>query len=202
MNLTETPTLHVLCGCMSSGKSTKSIMLANQARLFGKTVYLRLSIDVRQPIREIECSSRDTIKLHESVKSFEISNEWDFMTIPTRIHNHEFANILVEYRFVFIDEIHFLEQKKTHKIMYFLKNNISVCVSGLDMDFRGQSFQTTSDLLAKADTIEKLHAVCDVCNKKEAVFSDKITGNKDDRLDMNAVYLSVCRSCYRGGRHE
>lgn len=142
--------LEVVCGPMFSGKSEE--LLRKLKRLeFANIDFLifKPSLDSR--------SIKFIISRNGSKRTaIEISD-------PYEIYNYiEKSNYTP--RVIAIDEVQFLDAKKTLDVVDTLKaNGYIIYVSGLDSDFRNHPFETTSLLMANAETVTKLSAICSIC---------------------------------------
>ncbi len=95
-----------------------------------------------------------------------------------------------------IDEAQFFDDELPNVADILAQKGVRVIVAGLDMDFQAQPFGPIPALLAKADYITKLHAICVVCGnianysyRKSSEASRLVLGEKDK-------YEPRCRRCY------
>ncbi|MEP7252791.1 MAG: thymidine kinase, partial [Ginsengibacter sp.] len=72
---------------------------------------------------------------------------------------------------------------------------IRVIVAGLDMDYKGKPFGQMPDLLAIADYITKLHAICMICGNIANVSFRKVPGGAQVLLGEKDIYEPRCRHC-------
>lgn len=185
-NTTRAGTLEVVCGSMFSGKTEELIRRLRRAQYAKKNVMaFKHSWDNRQSV-EYLCS-HDGSKL--SVTAVE-----DPLAIP--------ALIAPEVEVVGIDEVQFFTPVVVDIIMDLVARNISVIVAGLDMDFRGQPFGCIAPLLAIAEKVTKLRAICMHCGA-EAHFSQRLINGKPARYDDPVImigaqecYEARCRACF------
>lgn len=105
-----------------------------------------------------------------------------------------------------IDEAQWLGEDLIPVIQKLLKNGKRVIVSGLAMTFDQQPFVPLPTLMAMADKVTKLSAVCSLCGE-EAVFHKRVAKGKSadalstdpslvSKLDLS-IYQARCRGCYR-----
>ena len=79
----------------------------------------------------------------------------------------------------------------------FLKQNKKVYIAGLDSDYQQKKFGEIIDLIPICDKIHKLHSLCAVCkNGEHAIFSKRISDEKQQTLVGNDNYIPVCRKCF------
>jgi thymidine kinase len=95
-----------------------------------------------------------------------------------------------------IDEAQFFDKHLVDVVVQLANQGIRVIVAGLDMDFKGQPFGPMPGLMAIADFVTKVHAVCVRCGSNALIshrLSDKeqivLLGEKD-------IYEPLCRPCY------
>ncbi len=98
-----------------------------------------------------------------------------------------------QYDIYFIDEAQFFPNLVPF-VNLCLKAGNSVCVYGLNGDFRGKLMGQVYQLIPHADEITLLHARCSCGNK--AIYSER-KGGSAQLVDVNATYVPVCRSCKR-----
>jgi len=103
-----------------------------------------------------------------------------------------------------IDEIQFFPDGAVSILKSFVDRGIRVIVAGLDTDFRGEPFGVVPYLMAIADSVTKLHAICMVCGE-EANFTQRLVqGGRPAGYDESTIlvggqecYEARCRKCYR-----
>lgn len=87
-----------------------------------------------------------------------------------------------------IDEAQFFDPGITAVAQQLAQSGIRVIVAGLDMDFRGEPFGPMPALLAQADTVDKLHAICMVCGEL-ASRTQRLIDGRPARYDEPIVIL-------------
>lgn len=97
---------------------------------------------------------------------------------------------------VAVDEAQFFDDELVHILSCLAHSGIRVIVAGLDMDYKAQPFGPMPELLAHAEYITKLHAICVKCGDI-ANYSYR-TVNTEERilLGEKESYEPRCRSCY------
>jgi thymidine kinase len=103
---------------------------------------------------------------------------------------------------VFIDELHFFDQRIVKALNKLAKQGYSVVAAGLDQDFRGKPFENTALLLASAEKVIKLTSICRICyreagmtqrliNRRPVLTSDPVilVGGRE-------IYEARCRACH------
>lgn len=101
-----------------------------------------------------------------------------------------------------IDEAQFLEERFRDSVLSLVYSGVRVIVAGLDMDFAGKPFRLLADLLAVADEVTKLSAICVRCGRL-AGLSQRIIDGRPARLDEARIlvggeerYEARCRECH------
>lgn len=142
--------LEVVCGPMFSGKSEE--LLRKLKRLeFANIEFLifKPSLDSRSIkfIMSRNGAKRTAIEISDPYEIYEYIEKSNFSP-----------------RVIAIDEVQFLDTKKTLDVVNTLKTlGYIIYVSGLDSDFRNIPFETTSLLMANAEKVTKLSAICSIC---------------------------------------
>jgi thymidine kinase len=174
--------VEVICGSMFSGKTEELIRRLKRARIAHlKTEIFKPAIDTRYDPKDIV--SHDD----HAIPSTPIDNSQEILLLSGDID------------VVGIDEAQFLDAELPFVCDRLALQGIRVIVAGLDMDFKGNPFGPMPALLAKADYITKLHAIC-VCCGHIATFSYRKTAQGSQVLLGEAEsYEPRCRKCYLEG---
>jgi len=176
--------LEVIVGCISSGKSEELIRRLKRAMIARQNV---LMCKPHRDTRNNGIESRDGRRL-------------DAITVltPREILRHLEEGVEV----VGIDEAQFLDGDLLAVCGVLIDAGVRVIVAGLDVDFRGQPFGVVPNLMAIADRVSKLQAVC-VCCGKPAVRSQLLLSpppGTDPDLPVivggDESYEARCRDCH------
>ena len=170
--------LTVVCGCMFAGKTTYLINFAKDYEDTGEAIVFRPAMDTRYS--EKECVSHDGMK----VKAIPVSE-------PNDLAEGEHAKIIL------FDEIQFFNPPYfngdiSRAIKVFLRAGKDVLVCGLDTDWQGNPFHTTSLLLGMADEVIKLKAKCSVCSGEASKTHKKTKTGKIVELGNTNIYEARC----------
>jgi len=176
---------------MGSAKSLDLIRAEYNYRERGmETIVFIPKIDTRS-------NSNVLSRLGVNVPAIQISSADNVYDIVEKEVNEKKRKI----KAVFIDEVHFLDEKHIDQltdIADFI--GIPVLCYGLRTDFRNKLFKSSKRLLEVADELEEIKAMCD-CGRKAictARFVDGIPVNKGDQIFIgDQEYKSFCRSCYK-----
>ena len=96
-----------------------------------------------------------------------------------------------------IDEAQFFSQELAELVTELADKGVRVIVAGLDQDYRRSPFGPMPDILALAEYVDKMHAVCVRCGAP-AHYSQRIAGGAEQvQVGDTAAYEARCRSCYR-----
>jgi thymidine kinase len=170
--------IEVICGSMFSGKTEELIRRLKRVKIANlKVEIFKPAIDVRYDV--IKIVSHDT------------------NTIPsTPVDNSQKILLLAEgVDVVGIDEAQFFDDQIASVCEELALKGIRVIVAGLDMDYLGNPFGQIPHLLAKADYITKLHAICQVCGNIANISYRKINEGGQVLLGEKDVYEPRCRIC-------
>ncbi|RCH54214.1 thymidine kinase [Mucilaginibacter hurinus] len=171
--------IEVICGSMFSGKTEELMRRLNLALIKNLDVHIfKPQIDTRYAQHAIVSHNQKTMPC---------------TAIPT---STEILKFKKDQQVIAIDEAQFFDRDLPHVCNTLANAGIRVVVAGLDMDFRGHPFGPIPALMAIADDVTKLQAVCVRCGKP-ALYSFRFTGGTTQILlgETNA-YEPRCRNCY------
>ena len=101
-----------------------------------------------------------------------------------------------DVQIIAIDEAQFFDDNLINVCNMLANTGKRIIIAGLDMDFLGQPFGVMPQLLAIAEKIKKVHAVCVECGK-EASYSFRKTTEKDlIKIGEKNEYKALCRNCF------
>ena len=107
-----------------------------------------------------------------------------------------------------IDEAQFLDDGIVELVTSLAQRGLRVIVAGTDLDFRGEPFGAMPQLLAIAELVDKLHAICVVCGGP-ASRNQRLIDGKPARYDSPTImvggqetYEARCRSCHKVPRRD
>lgn len=178
--------IEVICGSMFSGKSEELIRRVRRAEIARlKAQIFKPSLDNRYGI--------GTVNSHDGRAAEAIAIER-----PEQILDH----LDDETTVVAIDEAQFLHADLVDICRRLAAREIRVIVAGLDLDFRGEPFGPIPALIAQAEQVDKLHAICVVCGAEASRSQRLIDGrpaNYDDPVILIGAqekYEARCRHCH------
>ena len=170
--------IEVICGSMFSGKTEELIRRLKRVKIAHlKAEIFKPSVDTRYDEQKIV--SHDENQIHS-----------------TPVDNSETILLLSQgVDVVGIDEAQFFDDQITVVCEALALKGIRVIVAGLDMDYQGKPFGPMPDLLAIADYITKLHAICVVCGNIANLSYRKVKTNGQVLIGEKDIYEPRCRVC-------
>lgn len=171
--------IEVVCGSMFSGKTEELIRRLKRARIANLNVEIfKPAIDTRYD--ESQVVSHDS----NAIQSMPVDSSQNILLLA------QDADV------VGIDEAQFFDAEIVSVCESLALKGIRVIVAGLDMDYKGKPFGPMPQLLAVADYITKLHAICVKCGSIANISYRKVADNKQLLLGEKDVYEPRCRKCY------
>ena len=179
--------IEIICGSMYAGKTEELLRRIRRIEYAKKTILVfKPKIDNRYSDGEVVSHN------NERVKSINISNPKDILKY---IDPLPYA--------IAIDEVQFLGKDTIEICEYLANQGIRVILAGLDKDFRGEPFGIMPELLARAEYVTKLQAICQVCgapatrtqriiNGKPAKYTDPVV-----LVGAKEHYEARCRHCHQ-----
>jgi thymidine kinase len=171
--------IEVICGSMFSGKTEELIRRIKRTQFANQSLILfKPAIDNRYSENNVVSHQGNAVKANLINVSSEILTLW--------------ANEKV----VAIDEAQFFDDGIIDVCHTLASKGARVIIAGLDMDYTGKPFGPMPHLLAIAEYVTKVHAICLSCGNL-AQFSHR-TANEPGQVLVGAVekYQPLCRSCY------
>jgi thymidine kinase len=169
----------VICGSMFSGKTEELIRRLKRVKFANlKAEIFKPAIDVRYD--EIKIISHDT----NEIQSTPIDNSQKILLMAKDVD------------VIGIDEAQFFDDELPNVCDQLAYNGVRVIVAGLDMDFTGKPFGQMPFILAKADYVTKLHAICVKCGNIANYSYRKIPNEDQVMLGATDAYEPRCRICY------
>jgi len=177
----------VICGPMFSGKSEELIRKLRRAAIAKKSVIaFKHALDNRESTKKVRSHNGATFDAHATA-NIETIRAW---TLETTID------------VIGIDEVQFYTQDIISLICTLIDAGKEVIVAGLNLDFRSMPFGPIPTLLAIADSVTKLSAICTLCGD-DAHFSQRLVDKKPANFDDPIIlvgaeesYQARCRNCY------
>jgi thymidine kinase len=171
--------IEVICGSMFSGKTEELIRRLKRARIANlKVEIFKPAIDVRYD--EVQIVSHDA----NAIQSTPIDNSQKILLLAQDVD------------VIGIDEAQFFDDQIIHVCQELANRGTRVIVAGLDMDYLGQPFGQMPYLLAIADYITKLHAICVECGSIASFSYRTASSAQQILLGEKDEYKPLCRKHY------
>jgi thymidine kinase len=184
-NSQRTGWIEVVCGSMFSGKTEELIRRLNRARIAKQKVEIfKPEVDTRYD--ETDVVSHDA----KAIASVPVQNASQILFYTD------------DFEVVGIDEAQFFGDELVSVCNELANRGKRVIVAGLDMDFQGKPFGPIPALLATAEYVTKVHAICIRCGNL-AQYSHRTVKNDDlVMLGETDSYEPLCRYCFNKARKE
>ena len=164
---------------MFSGKTEELIRRMKRAK------FARQKVEIFKPAIDTRYSDEEVVS-HDSnhIMSTPIESSASILLLATDVD------------VVGIDEAQFFDQELTAVCEELARRGTRVIVAGLDMDFRCQPFGPMPSLMAVADEVTKVHAICVRCGNLAYVSHRLVSNDKQVLLGEKMEYEPLCRECY------
>jgi thymidine kinase len=180
----KTGSIEIICGSMFSGKTEEMIRRLRRARIAKQNVQVfKPVIDTRYNVEKVTS--------HAGV---------DFEAIPVNDSSQIKEALSKDTTVVGIDEAQFFDDGIIDLIDELADSGKRVIVTGLDMNFRGEPFGCIPIIMSKAETVDKLHAICMVCGgpatRTQRLVNGKPAHHDDPIVIVGAseMYEARCRA--------
>ncbi len=184
---TTTGWIEVICGSMFSGKSEELIRRVRRAEIAKQKVQVfKPIIDVRYGVQSVASHS---------------GAFWD--ATPAKDVQEIVSLLDPDTTVVAIDEVQFFDWTVADLCSALADRGVRVIVAGLDQDFRGEPFGPMPLLMAQAEIVNKLQAICVICGAPASRTQRLINGQPASYHDpvilvgASEVYEARCRRCHR-----
>ncbi len=166
--------VEVICGSMFSGKTDELIRRLVRATIAKQKVQVfKPAIDIRYAVEKVASHTGSTFDAIPVEKAAEIRSRLDKDTTV-----------------VGIDEAQFFDAEVVQVAQELAARGVRVLVAGLDTDFRGEPFGSMPRLMAEAEHVSKLHAICMTCGD-EASRTQRLVNGKPARYDDPVVIVGA-----------
>jgi thymidine kinase len=173
-----TPQIHgsveVICGSMFSGKTDELIRRLRRATIARQRVQVfKPAIDVRYAVEKVTSHAGTDYAAIPVAKAADIRERLD-----------EQATVIA------IDEAQFFDREIIPVVEELAARRVRVIVAGLDTDFRGEPFGPMPELMARAEHVDKIQAICMVCGEP-ACRTQRLVNGKPARFDDPVVIVGA-----------
>ena len=177
--------IEVVCGSMFSGKTEELIRRLRRAQFANQKIAIfKPSIDKRYSDVEV------------------VSHDFHKITSKPIKEASQMLDIDPEVQVVGIDEAQFFGEELVEVCQTLADRGVRVIAAGLDTDFKGVPFGPIPKLMALAEDVQKVHAICVKCGNL-ANHSHRLSKSKDlVLLGEKDVYEPLCRECFNKALEE
>ena len=172
--------IEVICGSMFSGKTEELIRRLTRARL------AKQHVEIFKPTVDTRYDNTHVVSHNEtSIRSTPVSFAGDILLLSGTCD------------VVGIDEAQFFDEEIVRVVQLLANQGKRVILAGLDMDFEGKPFDPMPKLMAIAEYVTKVHAICMKCGDL-AAFSYRLSAAKEKvMLGEKDSYEARCRKCFQ-----
>ncbi len=179
--------LEVIAGPMFSGKSEELIRRVKRVLIAGQKVRVfKPKLDDRYHASDVVSHDGERVQAEPVAGSSEMQSRLEGEDVQV----------------VAVDEAQFFDDGLPELLEELAANGVRVIVAGLDMDFRGEPFGVMPTLMARAEFVEKLSAVCVRCGRA-ATRTQRLVDGKPARYDEPVILVGAseayeprCRACH------
>lgn len=171
--------IEVVCGSMFSGKTEELIRRLNRAKI------AKQRVEIFKPVMDVRYSVDEVVSHNENaIRSTPVDTASNILLLTGDVD------------VIAIDEAQFFDNALVEVCEKLANMGIRVIVAGLDMDFKGKPFGPMPQLMAIAEYVTKVHAICMRCGGL-ANFSHRLSDEeKLVVLGEKNEYEPLCRECY------
>ena len=171
--------IEVVCGSMFSGKTEELLRRINRVRI------AKLSYKVFKPKQDVRYDETAVVSHNaNSIDSIPVKKSADILLLAGHA------------QVIGIDEAQFFDDKLPEVCNILANKGIRVIIAGLDMDFKGRPFGPMPALMAIAESVTKVHAVCVRCGNPALYSYRLVPGKNRILLGEKESYEPRCRICY------
>lgn len=179
----HTGSIEVITGSMFSGKTDELIRRLRRATIARQKVQVfKPAIDIRYAEQKVTSHAGS-----------------DFAAIPIKEANDIPCTLDPDTTVIAIDEAQFFDGEVISIAQHLANKGLRVIVAGLDTDFRGEPFGPMPVLMAQAERVDKLHAICMICGEEASRTQRLVNGNPANYYDPVVIvgaaelYEARCR---------
>ena len=181
----NTGRIEVICGSMFSGKTEELI------RRMRRAVFANLKTAIFKPAIDVRYSDCDVVS-HDAKA---------LRSTPVK-SSSEILEKIGDAKVIGIDEAQFLDEGIVDVVQALADRGVRVIIAGLDMDYLGKPFGPMPALMAVAEDVLKVHAICVRCGDL-AQYSHRLSkSDKLVELGEKDIYEPICRACYNRLKEE
>jgi len=169
--------IEVICGPMFSGKTEELIRRVRRAQIARQKLQIfKPSLDTRYDDKSVVSHSAQSLE-----------------AIPVDGSKNILAKLNDATRVVAIDEVQFFDEYIVQIVSKLARRGLRVVCAGLDLDYRGVPFGPMPTLLAIADNVTKIHAICTICGAPASRTQRIVKSDAQVLLGETDAYDARCR---------
>ena len=173
--------IEVICGSMFSGKTEELIRRLRRAQI------ARLTVEIFKPKTDTRYDETAVVSHNStSIHSTPVDTSSAILLLGSDV------------QVVGIDEAQFFDDELPNVCTILANKGVRVIVAGLDMDFKGNPFGPMPKLMAIAESVTKVHAVCVRCGNPALYSYRLVPGAGTILLGEKESYEPRCRACFYG----
>ncbi len=178
----ETPRrgwVEVICGSMFSGKTEELIRRLKRARI------AKMKVEIFKPKLDTRYDEANVV-----------SHDSNFIHSTPVDSASQILLLTGDVEVVGVDEAQFFDDELPAVCETLANRGLRVIVAGLDMDFLGKPFGPLPQLLALAEFVTKVHAICMNCGNLAHISHRTVNNQSRIMLGEQESYIPLCRTCY------
>jgi thymidine kinase len=177
--------IEVICGSMFSGKTEELIRRLKRARIAQQKVEIfKPKLDTRY----------DEVNV--------VSHDANFIPSTPVESSSRILLLANEVEVIGIDEAQFFDDELPQVCETLANRGIRVIVAGLDMDYLGKPFGPLPQLMATAEYVTKVHAICIKCGNLANHSYRTVANSARILLGEQDSYVPLCRTCFNDERNK
>ncbi len=179
--------IEVICGPMFAGKSEELLRKMNRLK------YAEVDYLIFKPV--IDTRTKNSVKSRDGreLKAINVKNSTDIIKY--------IKDLKEKPQVIAIDEIQFFDDELPQVCNYLANHGFIIYAAGLDTDFRGVPFKNTASLLATAENVIKLTAICTECGAP-ATRTQKLINGKPAPFDSPRIVVGNVETYTARCRHH
>ncbi len=177
--------IEVICGSMFSGKTEELIRRLNRARI------ARQRVEIFKPFIDNRYDQENVVSHNETtIKSTPVQTASQILLLANDVD------------VVGIDEAQFFDNELASVCNLLANEGVRVIVAGLDMDYLGKPFGPIPALMATAEYVTKVHAICIRCGNLAQYSYRTVKNDSLVVIGETDSYEPLCRKCYMAAGNE
>lgn len=179
INSQKRGSIEVICGSMFSGKTEELIRRLKRAQ------FAKQHVEIFKPVIDTRYSENELVSHDKNAfESTPVDSSGNILLMASD------ANVIG------VDEAQFFDDGLVDVCQELASQGVRVIIAGLDMDYLGNPFGPMPKLMAIADDVTKVHAICVRCGAQAYVSHRLVDVDKQVLLGETDKYEPICRECF------